>query len=231
MRNSFEEAAALPSGTIIRSRRRSIGLIITPDATLVVRAPFHAPAGAIRDFVRQKSAWIDRKLAEAAARPKPHPKEFKDGENFLYRGGSYPLSIVDAAASPLAFDGTFRLAKRSVPGARQTFMAWYKDQASALIRERLDRYSSSSGITYSAFNVTGARSRWGSCSAKGRLNFSWRLALAPGHVLDYVVVHELAHLEHRNHSRLFWDRVADIFPPYLDSERWIKDHGHLCDIR
>jgi hypothetical protein len=196
-----------------------------------VRAPFHAPAGAIRNFISEKSAWIDRKLAEAAARPKFYPREFKDGETFLFRGGSHLLSIVDAQAAPLAFDGTFRITKKSLPDARRIFMVWYKSQASVLIRQRLNKYASSSGIACGEFNVTGARSRWGSCSAKGRLNFSWRLAMAPDHVLDYVVVHELAHLEHRNHSRRFWDRVGNILPSYLDSERWIKDHGHLCDIR
>jgi predicted metal-dependent hydrolase len=224
MRNSFK---------IIRSRRRSIALIITPEATLVVRAPFHAPIGDIQDFIRQKSAWIGRKLTEAATRPKFYPREFRDGEQFLYMGVSRPLQIIDnsAGAAPLSFDGKFLISRNSLPEARQIFMAWYKYQAAALIKERLGHYSSVSGIPYGVFRVTGARSRWGSCSAKNKLNFSWRLAMAPGHVLDYVVVHELAHLVHRNHSRNFWNKVGSIFPLYRDSERWIKDNGHLCDIR
>jgi hypothetical protein len=196
-----------------------------------VRAPFHAPDGAIRDFVSEKSAWIDRKIVEIANRPKSHPREFRDGEKFLYRGDLYPLSIIDAAAAPISFDSGFRLSKHSIPDAKQVFIEWYKEQAAAAIRERLQFFSSLSGILYGTFRVTGARSRWGSCNAKGKLCFSWRLAMAPEHVLDYVVVHELAHLEHRNHSRRFWDRVGNIFPSYMESERWIKDHGHLCDIR
>lgn len=197
----------------------------------MVRAPLHAPVRAIQDFIREKSEWINRKIAEVSARPTLNSKEFKDGERFLYRGELYPLSIVDAAPEPLFFDGVFRLQKSSLSEARGVFIAWYKGRSAELIQDRLSRYSVMSGISYGVFKITSARSRWGSCSAKNKLNFSWRLSMAPDHVLDYVVVHELAHLEHRNHSRRFWDRVANIFPLYRESEQWIKDHGYLCDVQ
>ncbi len=224
-------SAACPAGKVIRSRRRTIALVITHDAALVVRAPFHIPDGVIRDFVEKKSGWINRKLVEIAARAKLQPKEFKPGEHFLYRGESYPLLIDDNATTPLAFDGMFRLARRSLADAREAFVEWYTQETAALIRQSLDRHSAVSGITYNSFRVTTSRRRWGSCSAGKRLNFSWRLAMAPGHVLDYITAHELAHVEHMNHSRRFWDRVGTIFPQYRESERWIKNRGHLCDVQ
>ncbi len=230
MRNSSEEFTAWAPPLIIRSRRRSVALVVTHDAKLVVRAPLHAPAGIILDFIREKRKWIDRRIAIASARPKLHRKEFKPGERFLYLGESYPLSMVDDAPEPLSFDGEFRLHKRYLSGARDLFIAWYGKRTSDLVRQSLDRYSAISGIKRGSFRVTSARSRWGSCSAKNKLNFSWRLAMAPGHVLDYVVVHELAHMEHKDHSRSFWDRVAGIFPLYRGGRQWIRDHGYLCDV-
>lgn len=230
MRNSSEAGTAWALPPIIRSRRRSIALVVTHEAKLVVRAPLRAPAGSILDFIREKREWIDRKIAIASARPKLHRKEFKPGESFLYLGEPHLLSIIDDAPEPLCFDGEFRLHRHCLSDARDLFIAWYTKRTSDLVRERLDRYSAISGIKYGSFRVTGARNRWGSCSAKNKLNFSWRLAMAPGHALDYVVVHELAHLEHKDHSRRFWETVAGILPLYRAGRYWIRDYGYLCDV-
>ena len=81
------------------------------------------------------------------------------------------------------------------------------------------------GVTYARLAIRDTRSRWGSCSARGTLSFSWRLVLAPHTVLDYVVVHELCHLREPNHSRRFWRLVGDLRPDYRLPRRWLRDHG------
>jgi predicted metal-dependent hydrolase len=185
------------------------------------------PAESIKAFMDKKSRWIGRKLAEASARPKPPVIEFSDGEGFLYLGSAYRLSVVDGAGLPFSFDREFRLAKPHQEFAKEFFVRWYKERAVTVIRERLDLCSSSSGIRYNSFNITGARSRWGSCSGNGILRFSWRLIMAPLHVVDYVVAHELAHIDRKDHSREFWKRVERLFPEYGESVKWLKDNGHL----
>ncbi len=215
------------TGKILRSRRRTIALVITGDARLEVRAPLDAPAEAIESFVAKKSRWISRKIAEVAARPKPRIKIFEEGEEFLYLGRLYPLSIVGTIDIPLLFDDHFYLALSRKTDARELFSGWYRDRAVAVIKERLDLCASLNGIRYDKFNISNACSKWGSCAGGGDLRFSWRLVMAPLSVIDYVVAHELAHIYRKDHSKRFWESVEKLFPLYRESVRWLKDNGHL----
>ncbi len=85
-------------------------------------------------------------------------------------------------------------------------------------------------MDYKSIRITSARTRWGSCSSKGNLSFTWRLVMAPPQVIDYVVAHELAHLQVRNHSPAFWQKVKTIMPDYLQYRRWLDAHGHLLTL-
>src|SRR5688572_4192633 len=93
------------------------------------------------------------------------------------------------------------------------------------IGETAKRESSRLGVTYKRITIRDTRSRWGSCSTTGTLSFSWRLALAPREILDYVVVHELCHLRHHDHSRRFWSLVGEVWPQYREHKAWLDDHG------
>jgi len=222
-------ADGIAPARIVRSKRRTIALVVTADATLIVRAPFSAPLAAIEDIISKKSSWIRRTIVTVASRPPAPRKQFTDGEEFLYLGRNYPLSIVDDGA--FSFDGgAFRLPRRCLPDARQAFTGWYREEAFRVIRERLDRYSAASALVYDRYTVTGARSRWGSCAGRGDVSFSWRLIMAPLEVIDYVVVHELVHIEQKDHSRRFWDKVGCILPLHEQNRRWLKTNGHLLTI-
>jgi len=100
-------------------------------------------------------------------------------------------------------------------------------KAAELIPQRVAYYSGLTGISYLRVKINSAKKRWGSCSARGNLNFSWRLALAPLEVIDYVVVHELAHIIHRNHSKRFWALVSKLYPNYKTCRKWLRHDGHL----
>lgn len=216
---------------IIRSRRRSLGLEVTLDARLVIRAPLRISLGDIEKLVLSKRVWIEKK--QRIAREKhltSVPQRFLDREEFLYLGDSFPLFIVERGDAPLAFDKEFRLMRENLPFAKQLFIDWYKKEAHRKIKERLDWYSGLSGLKYNKFGLSNARKRWGSCSGRGSLHFSWRLIMAPLSVIDYVVVHELVHLAEKNHSGRFWDRVKIIRPDYKESKRWLKDNSHLLVI-
>lgn len=108
---------------------------------------------------------------------------------------------------------------------RMALEARYKEAARTYIPKRVAYYHAMTGGTYKRISIRGQKTRWGSCSSKGTLSFNWRLMLAPPAVLDYVVVHELCHLTHMNHSKAFWQDVESVCPDYRNLRKWLKEHG------
>jgi hypothetical protein len=215
---------------IIRRKRKTIALQITDNATLVVRAPFDVDTLTIEHVVLKHKKWIEKKKKEVLSRDlKFSRKEFVNGEGFLYLGKSYRLTIADDE-TPLKFENRFYLSRKYLPQAKETFIKWYKEKAYEKISERVQWYAHKKGLNYNRIKITNAQKRWGSCSSKGNLNFSWRLIMAPLSVIDYVVVHELVHLEEKNHSKTFWLKVKMLLPDYEKHKKWLKDNGHLLRI-
>lgn len=183
---------------IIRSKRKTIALQITENATLIVRAPFELDEQTIWKVINKHKKWIYKNKKEIEARdPKVLPKEFVSGEGFLYLGKYYKLHIVDGQEQPLKFENGFYLSRSALPEAKKVFIDWYKKAAYEKIIERVNWWAQKRGFKYNKVNITNAQRRWGTCSSKGNLNFSWRLIMAPLSVIDYVVVHELVHLEEK----------------------------------
>lgn len=104
-------------------------------------------------------------------------------------------------------------------------------QAAQVFAQRTAYFAGRMGVSYGRITIRDQKTRWGSCSAKGNLNFNWRLVLAPQKVLDYVVVHELAHRKEMNHSPRFWKLVEEEMPDYLQQKRWLKENGELLMAR
>ncbi|ADO44425.1 protein of unknown function DUF45 [Hydrogenobacter thermophilus TK-6] len=216
---------------IIRSKRKTITLQITDNATLIVKAPFEVSEETIRKFVIKHSKWIEEKKKEILSRdPKFAKKEFVSGEGFLYLGKSYKLYIVNQQDTPLKFDNGFFLLRDYQPLAKGLFIKWYKERAYEKISERVQLYAQKRGFIYNKVSITKAEKRWGSCSSSGNLNFSWRLIMAPLPVIDYVVVHELVHLIEKSHGKAFWDKVKVLMPDYEKHREWLKNNGHLLRL-
>ena len=214
---------------IIRSKRKSFSLEVNRDGSLIVRAPKNASDKAIHNIVNKKRFWIRDKMKFVNKKySKLFEKEFVNGEGFLYLGDVYRLFIKENNDSPLTFNNRyFSLSKENIENARELLIKWYKEQAYSKISERALWFSSLSGIKYNKINITNAQKRWGSCSAKGNLNFSWRLIMAPLRVIDYVIVHELAHIEEKDHSNNFWNKVKVMMPNYKNYKNWLKENEHL----
>lgn len=186
---------------IIFSKRRTISLSVTRDAELVVRAPQSASVSYIEDLVVKRKEWIEKALERQLSSVKK--KTFSEGEMFLFLGKEYPLRIVKTYRSRLEFLDGFFLSEHKLPVAKKLFEQWYKTQAKKVVTERLSLHSQTMGLSVKKITIRNTSSRWGSCSSLGNVNFSYRLVLAPIEILDYVVVHELAHLVHQNHSSRF----------------------------
>jgi len=224
-----ERKPAIAIDRLVRSRRKTIALIVELDGSLTVRAPLKAPKRQILALVQEKADWIRAKQALANEKyPEQPVHRFEPGESFLFLGKSYPLEWVERSRPALALeDGRFLLARSAHPKAAQAFRNWYRNQARRVLAERADHYAGKWGLQYGRIRISSARTRWGSCSGRGTLSFPWRLVMAPLQVVDYVVVHELAHLEFRNHSKDFWARIAEWMPNYREKIQWLEDNGHL----
>ena len=216
---------------IVRCRRRSFGLVVGRDATLTIRAPMRASMAEIHRVVREKERWIKRKQEHARKTYLEFkPRNFVSGESFYFLGCQHKMFLVENSDVPLKFDKGFLLSIRHEGSARKVFADWYRKQAQTLVEESARHYAGLAGLTYAKIKINGALKRWGSCSHNGNLNFSWRLAMAPLASLDYVVVHELSHLVHKNHSKVFWEKVRSFMPDYKIHEKWLKDNGHLLNF-
>ena len=216
---------------IIRSKRKSIALIIERDGSLVVRAPLQATDDDILNVVEAKADWI--KTTQEKARklgPVPVRKRFVDGEEFWYLGKPYPMEIVKGRKTDLYLDGSFRMSGTTQAKARLAFESWYKKQAKAIIPGRAYKLAAQYGFNFQRVRITSARTSWGSCSSRGTLSFSWRLVMAPEAMIDYVIVHELVHLHVKNHSKEFWRQVGLILPDYKEKRFWLKKNATVLTL-
>jgi len=216
---------------IVRTERKSIALQITDDATLIVRAPFYVNDETIERVVLKRKDWVEKNKNSILRRdPKFSTREFVNGEGFLYLGKYYKLTIVDEQETALKLGNGFCLSRELLPNARQVFIQWYREKAHEKISERVKWYAQKRGFKYNKINITNAQKRWGSCSSKRNLNFSWRLIMAPLPIVDYVVVHELVHLEEKNHTKMFWNKVKMLMPDYEKHKEWLKRNGYLLRL-
>jgi hypothetical protein len=215
---------------LIRSRRRTIALIVERDGSLTVRAPNCAPRKEIDAFVREQLGWIERTRERYRSKPQPRKREFVEGERFPFLGREYELRLVRPQRPALKFEDGFTLGASAQPSSEQVFIRWYRDQALRVISKRVKAFAEAHGLSPGKIKITSARTRWGSCSPDGTLNFSWRLVLAPLEVIDYVVVHELAHLRVRSHSRKFWRTVEQILPGYHIQRKWLRENGDTLGL-
>lgn len=212
---------------IIRSKRKTTAIIVRPDTSVIVRAPLRASSQSIQEFVARNIEWIQRKQAQARAAVPPAPKEYALGERFEFLGKKYPLEIVGGQKKSLLLEADrFKLAESAWKNAGSAFEHWYRDQARQILNERVEFHARRNGFHYKRIGITSARTRWGSCSATGSLNFSWRLIMAPMDVVEYVVLHELVHTVHHDHSRKFWKRLEQSMPDYRERRKWLRKNGH-----
>lgn len=174
--------------TLIRSRRKSLAIEITPELQVVVRAPARMPVREINAFVQEKDDWIRAHLQQMAEKKRLREQ---------YREQALSKEELQELAT----------------------------QAMKLIPQKVHYYAQIIGVTYGRITIRNQRTRWGSCSGKGNLNFNCLLLLMPEEVLDYVVVHELCHRKEMNHSARFWEEVEKILPDYRQRRKWLKDNG------
>ena len=186
--------------TVVRSKRRSYGIVVDEDGEVTVRIPLRGSMSVARKLVVDKQAWITEKIRLQKNRKRIREEQEADCES------------------------------KYTPEQRAGLEKRYRQAAKEYFPKRAEYYAQQLGVTYNRIRIAEQKTRWGSCSSKGTLSFNWKLMLAPPKVLDYVVVHELCHLKEMNHSPRFWKRVEEIMPDYKEYRKWLKENGNTLQL-
>ena len=218
------------SPQIIRSNRKTLSLSINENSDLVVRAPHRVSDGEIQKFISEKSAWIDNKQRLIKARLEDNLNQFSSSQ-CLYLGSLYPLKIDNSNVEPISFNGhIFTIANANANANRERISlplkSWYKKRFIEVALPRLSYFSDTHELKVNQVRVKEQKTLWGSCSSKNNINLNYLLIMAPIKVIDYVIVHELVHTIHKNHSAKFWQKVETIMPNYKDARYWLKKNGY-----
>jgi predicted metal-dependent hydrolase len=236
------ESEVLFKYTLIRSRRRTLGIEINHERGVLVRAPFRMPEARIETFVHKMTPWVVRHLAKmrqiAEASP---PRRFISGESLLYLGESYRLRVVANGQEPAAITMQGRELIVTVNcrldeqgqclAVKNSLTDWYQQQAGIIFAERLALFGGKTGLRPERIKLRRQRCRWGSCTTDKTIILNWLLVLAPLPVIDYVAAHELCHLKVHSHSPDFWRCLDHVLPDYKEHRKWLRLNGRsLCII-
>lgn len=217
-----------------KKRKKTISLQVRKDGSVVIQAPWRTYGSDIDGFFHSKRDWIRKKVGEREkVRGINDARKFISGETFQYLGIPYPLIVNNGndGNCPLIFSGGhFILGREYEHQAKALFIDWYREEAKSHIEERVRHFSEFFKLYPGRIRIGSAISRWGSCSFGNHLSFTWRLVMAPGPVIDYVVAHEMAHIKEKNHSNRFWNLVERAVPDYGAHRSWLRQKGHLLNI-
>lgn len=222
---------------IIKSRRKSVSISVGKDKEITVKTPLFLSEKETEALVESRIGWIVEKYKQAEALQRERPvHDYKAGELFLYRGRALTLNlIINPERTRIMVKkqaDTLLIVSSSAEkkALKDAVSKWYREQAKEVISQKVLYYQKFIGRSIGDIRIKEQKSRWGSCSGKGNLNFNWKIIMAPDEMIDYLVVHELCHRLHMNHSKEFWNSVGNIIPDYKQKEEWLKENGIRLDL-
>ncbi|MEM9116037.1 MAG: SprT family zinc-dependent metalloprotease [Myxococcota bacterium] len=227
---------SIPYGIRRSPRRKTVSVAVDPEDGVLLTAPVGVSVERLDRVVKDRAPWILGKLHQTeASEPRPAPREFVSGESFLYLGRQYRLRVVPRkhpgpaklSAGWLAVEVERGLkASRRASAVRDGLVAWYWARAEQKLPERVQAWAhAAGGKRIGDIIIADQRRRWASCDSAGNLRFNWRIAQAPLRLVDYVVVHELAHLRHRDHTPAFWRALEEAQSDYGVRRRSLRGLG------
>lgn len=214
-------------------RKRTISFFLESESSLRIQAPLRTPQQTIDSILQQRLSWIVRKTKEFKSVPVPR---YDDGAPIFYLGYRYELRITFDKTMPRGcylsrrrftvnlHDATFS-EKEKCEEVKLEVMLWLKKRARAKFEKRLRLWSEALGVSYKKLVVSSPDRRWGSCNSQNVIRLNWKLMMAPLSLIDYVVVHELCHIIHKNHAPRFWRMIANVMPDYEERQNALKSLG------
>ncbi len=217
---------------IFKSKRKTLSIYIERDGSVSARVPEKITDSEIQELLKAKEYQIFKHLAEwEQLNGNAVEREYVSGQSFLYLGRNYRLKFDEVEAGELNFrKNTFFLNPTDKDKAKELFVKFYKEKLNQKLPEIIKPYQEQLGVQPKQIKVMELQNRWASCTPSGNLNFHWKCAMATIDVLHYIVVHELAHLIHNNHSKEFWNEVDKILPNYDEQVQWLKINGAGMDL-
>ncbi|TMN72552.1 M48 family peptidase [Pseudoalteromonas sp. S1727] len=220
---------------IKRSNRVKSATITVEESSVLVVVPRLLELERIKKLLKNKRQWIKEKIAlHHEAQPKSN-KEFVSGECFSYLGRNYRLKVNQGYYKPAKlingrFCVTLFAGTDNADLIKDSLLAWYEKHADIKFNEKVKRYAEIMNVKFNSVSIKNYKSRWGSCSVEGDITFNWKVVMAPNRIVDYVVVHELCHLIHHDHSPKFWCEVERFMPDYLECKEWLKHNGAKLEL-
>lgn len=227
--------------TVIKKCIKSLIIKVTADGIILIETPINLTQAYIESILYENANWIKSKVKninDIKCKKKCH--KFVDGENLLYLGKKYLISVFEDKKTycDIRFDNDnfnilinpLILSEFRNKIIQKTLEDWYRRQASVVLHERTKYYSHIIGVNPKCIKIKSQKTLWGSCSSKGNINYNYRLIFAPINIVDYVVVHELCHMVHLNHSKDFWNLVESIVPNYKGLRKWLNENSLFLQI-
>lgn len=212
--------------------RQTMEISVEPPNTVKVVAPIDTPENIVFEKVKSRASWIVQKLFEFKDMEyRKINREFVNGESFIYFGRNYSLQISEDTnikkIEVKLYQGKFHIASytKDENELQKAMEEWYREKTLEKVQEKVKYYQHFFKVKPLDIRVKEQQKRWASCTSKNELLFNWRCVMAPSYVLDYIVVHEMCHMIHMNHSKEFWDLVTSILPDYGRRKEWLKNYG------
>jgi predicted metal-dependent hydrolase len=210
---------------LIRSSRRSVSLEIRGNGELVVRAPLRLVYSAILDIIKKKAKWIEEKRQCIRSREIP-----TDNEKY-FLGQKLNVITVPGEKASVSYDkNNFFITLSQHRTIKALLSRWYKQKTFEIVIPRTVKFAKAFGLKVAKISISTANRKWGSCNRKGYVTFSFRLVMLPMEIIDYIIIHELAHLVEFNHSKQFWTAVHKMMPGYQQHEQWLKQNSYKFSL-
>lgn len=232
------------TASCIYSNRKTIGIEIKEDLSVMIRVPNKTKEETIRNIIENKKTWIIEKYQTIKQNSEKNGiktiEQIYIHENYLPFLGENRIQLIlilpkeETEKKVIWKEEKVSFKERklmvqvdaaNIEAIRLCVVAYYKERARAYLQERVAYYSRIMRVTYKKITIREQKTCWGSCSSKKNLNFNWKLILMPKEILDYVVVHELAHLKYMNHSQDFWKEIESVLSDYKQKDKWLDEHG------
>jgi predicted metal-dependent hydrolase len=214
------------SYTLIRQKRRTIAVGVSDFGEVMVKAPDWVGKPEIDKFLFQKESWLQKRLDHVRENTNAVNTLFSKGK-ILYLGGM--LSVEKKPRVRARVASNVLLVNSLEPIEKQVYSV-LKKEARTVIQDLINELEPSMRVLVKSFRLKDNSTNWGSCSARGNLNFNWRVVMAPLEVLRYLVIHEMSHLKHMDHSDRFWNFVAEFDTDWEMHDKWLKDNGSVLRV-
>ncbi len=237
MKLEFQYGTTKIAFSVTFKDRKTMEIAVEPPDSVTVIAPIGITKEQILEKVKGKASWIIQQIySYRHMNYQAIRREFVNGESFMYLGRNYALQIelnISAQKPEIKlFRGKFIVTTKdkNEDMIKEAMELWYRNRAKEIVTQRVKYYQKSFNLKPTAIKIKEQKKRWGSCTSKNDLLFNWRCIMAKSNALDYIIVHEMCHMYHKDHSKAFWELMVSVLPDYETRKEWLKNYGVRMDL-